>query len=291
MESPNTNTYVFDPESTVELARLIDQDRFLTQAMGGPLVGLPDLHREAKVLDVACGPGGWVLDVAFARPDIEIAGVDVSQRMITYAAMRARSQGRLNVSFGVMDITRPLDFSDATFDLVNARLLIAALKREAWDPFLDECTRILRPGGVLRLIETDDGGTSDSETFEWFNSLGIKALWRRGYGFSPNGRTFGMGPALLRKLKKRGYQTTLRSFTGDYSHDSPAWADFYHNLSTMARQSRAMLLEMLLEEGHFTAEELAREIDQRYTRLAEEMEDVSFSATWQYIVLDGTLNR
>ena len=55
------NTYILDPESPPEMARLIDLDRVVTKAMGGPLAGIPDLPSEAKVLDVACGPGGWVM--------------------------------------------------------------------------------------------------------------------------------------------------------------------------------------------------------------------------------------
>ena len=76
---PHKSTYVFDPESGAELARLIEQDRFSTREMGGPLVGLPDLPAEARVLDLACGPGGWVLDVAYEHPEYEVCGVDISE--------------------------------------------------------------------------------------------------------------------------------------------------------------------------------------------------------------------
>ena len=128
----NENTYVFDPESPAELARLINQDRITTQAMGGPLSDLAPEEIVAlhNVLDLACGPGGWVLDVAFAYPDIEVAGVDISKPMVDYASARARSQGLTNASFGVMDITKPLDFADSAFDLVNARFIGGVLLRE-----------------------------------------------------------------------------------------------------------------------------------------------------------------
>ena len=141
------NTYIFDTESAVEMARLINQGRIITVAMGGPLSGIPDLPARAQIIDLGCGPGGWVLDVAYANPDAEVAGVDISKTMIDYANARARSQQLTNASFGVMDIRQPLDFSDASFDLVNARLLVAALRCENWEPFLAACTRILKPGG------------------------------------------------------------------------------------------------------------------------------------------------
>src|SRR5713226_4502678 len=81
-ENQGSNSYVFDPESPAEMARLINQGRQLTQAMGGLFVGMPDTSGLHNVLDVACGPGGWVLDVAFAHPEIEVAGIDISKTMI-----------------------------------------------------------------------------------------------------------------------------------------------------------------------------------------------------------------
>src|SRR5690242_21921720 len=129
-----TDASSFYPDTAVEVARLINLDRLLTTAMGGILPGLletdlPNLH---TVLDLGCGPGSWVLDVAFAHPECEVAGVDVRQTMVEYAWARARSQRLSNASFGVMDITQPLDFSDNTFDLINARFLAGVIHSEAW---------------------------------------------------------------------------------------------------------------------------------------------------------------
>jgi SAM-dependent methyltransferase len=96
-DAADGNTYIFDAESPTELARLINQDALTTRAMGGPLGGLlpqqiVGLH---QVLDLACGPGGWVLDVAFAFPDIEVAGIDLSRSMVEYADGRAAQSSRL----------------------------------------------------------------------------------------------------------------------------------------------------------------------------------------------------
>ncbi|HZR42789.1 MAG TPA: class I SAM-dependent methyltransferase, partial [Ktedonobacteraceae bacterium] len=207
-EQQNTNvqhTYFFDPESASEMARLIEQDRMMTKAMGGPLAGLPDLPLGAQVLDLACGPGSWALDTAYASPDSEIAGVDISRIMIDYANARARSQGLTNVSFGVMDITQPLDFSDHSFDLVNARTLFAVLRRDAWQPFISECTRILKAGGTLRLNEPVDGGVTNSAAIERLLAALARAIWTLGYGFSIDGRSFGIVPSLPALLREAGY--------------------------------------------------------------------------------------
>src|ERR1019366_1006311 len=149
---------VLDPESVAEMTRLIQLDQFTTRAMGGPLEEHSDPSHLRHILDLACGPGGWVLDVAFDYPEIDVMGVDISETMIRYAIARAQSQQIPNASFGLMNITQPLDFADESFDLVNSRFLVGVLTRTAWPAFLQEGQRITRPGGIIRLTETEHGG-------------------------------------------------------------------------------------------------------------------------------------
>src|SRR5947209_12887767 len=139
--STNGNVYFNDPESVAEMARLLDQDRLITTGMGGLLAerdnNFSGLHR---ILDVACGPGGWAQEVAFAHPDLEVIGFDISQAMIDYARAQARVQGLDNVSFRVMDMLAPLDFPDQAFDLVNARF-INFLPAAGWSKLMQELGR------------------------------------------------------------------------------------------------------------------------------------------------------
>jgi ubiquinone/menaquinone biosynthesis C-methylase UbiE len=135
MESVASHTYVFNPESPTEMARLINQDRILTQAMSGPFAGLPDTSSLHNILDLGCGPGGWVLDVASALPEANVQGVDISRIMVDYASVCAHTRQLPNASFGVMDISEPLDFPDAGFDLVNARTLLQSSSAKAGQRF------------------------------------------------------------------------------------------------------------------------------------------------------------
>jgi cyclopropane fatty-acyl-phospholipid synthase-like methyltransferase len=245
MEPPFTNTYVFDPESPTELGRLINQDHTMTAAMGGPLSGITDRSSLSHLLDLGCGPGGWVLDAAFALPDAEVEGVDISRIMVDYANARARSQQLLNASFGVMDLTQPFDFPDVTFDIVNARFLVGVLKREAWPPFLRECMRLLRPGGLLRLTEVVDGGITSSAAVNHLMALFTRALWQAGYGFSPDGHSVGLIHALPRLLRDGGYQQVrLQPHALEYSATMDAWADQYHNIEIAGYQMKSLLIKL-----------------------------------------------
>src|SRR5579859_1692694 len=138
------NVYFNDPESGAEMARLIDQDHLITEGMGGLLPERSnDFSGIHRLLDVGCGPGGWALEIAFAHPEIEVIGFDISQAMIDYARARARVRGLDNASFRVMDMQKPLDFSDDSFDLVNGRF-VSFIPTSLIPAFLKECMRITR---------------------------------------------------------------------------------------------------------------------------------------------------
>ena len=139
------NTYLNDAESASEMVRLIEQDRAVTEAMGGLLPENPDFAGITQVLDIACGPGGWVQEVAFAHPDIEVIGCDISKTMIEYARQMAQVQGLSNAQFEVMDATKPLAFPDNSFDLVNARTIAGFMPQASWLSLIKECLRVTNP--------------------------------------------------------------------------------------------------------------------------------------------------
>ncbi len=200
------NTYFMDPESGVEMARLLDQDRLVTKGMGGLFSGFSDseISRIQRILDIACGPGGWAQEVAFTYPDKEVVGFDISQAMIEYAREQAHLQQLHNATFHVMNVMEPLDFAGESFDLVNARS-ISFLPSAAWPGLLQECLRILRPGGVIRLSEGE---------IPFTNKLAYETLWRwlsqalhkAGQGFSPSGHLLGAVPMLAHLLRQAGFQ-------------------------------------------------------------------------------------
>jgi SAM-dependent methyltransferase len=277
------NTYILDPESPVEMTRLIDLDRVITKAMGGPLSGVPDLPAQAQILDLGCGPGGWILDVAYASPDSEVAGVDVSKTMIDYANARARTQRLPNASFGVMDITQPLDFSDTTFDLVNARLLVGALRRDAWEAFIAECTRILKPGGLLRLTEPIDAmGVSNSAAYEKLNQFAYQLFWQSGYGFSVDGHSLGMSITLPWMLRKAGYQDVhLIGHIFEFSAGTDGYIDTRKNIKALQYQVKTSMSRVK------SAQE-AEQIEELYQLALNDMTSNEFRGAWHLATILGT---
>lgn len=276
------NSYIIDPESPAEMARLIRFDQITTKAMGGPLAEQPasTIASLQNVLDIGCGPGGWVLDVAYALPKVEVAGVDISKTMIAYAHARARSQGLNNATFQVMDVKQTLEFSDNSFDLVNARFLVNVLFKDEWPGLISECVRILRPGGTLRWTETDMFGLTNSPIYEHSIAMALQAEKRAGYSFSPDGRTNGITPVLPRMMKQAGcVNIQLKPHLLNFSAGEEAWQDFFDT----ARVAGELMRPFMIKSGLMTEEQAL----QQYQQGLAEMQSEDFCGLWYYMTAWG----
>ncbi len=209
--------YFIDAESATEMARQMNQDRLITKGMGGLFPERSDLSNIHHILDVACGPGGWVLDVAREYPQIEAVGIDMSRTMVEYARAQASSRGFSNASYIVMNALEPLDFPDSSFDLVNARLF-GFIPTAAWPNLMREYMRIIRPRGVIRLTEFEGLGISNSLALEKLINIFARALKVAGQNFSPDGQRIGIVPMLGGFLRDVGCQNIQqKAHVIDYS--------------------------------------------------------------------------
>ena len=234
------NTYIFNAESAAEMTRLMMQDRVITKEMRGLLPDTIDPATIHKVLDLACGPGGWALDVASAYKHMEVTGIDLSEKMVNYANSRKWP----NTTFRTMDIRQPLDFADNTFDFVNARLLLTFMPKEAWPQLLAECMRITRPGGFVRLTESE-AAISNSPAFEKIQVMTAHSLYLTGRTFSPIGSQIGITPMLGSFLRNAGYQNIQHTaFAIDFSADGDAYGAMYQTFQIGFLLSQPFLLKM-----------------------------------------------
>jgi|SRR5579885_248489 ubiquinone/menaquinone biosynthesis C-methylase UbiE len=221
------NTYFIDHRDERELARLLMQDNLFNEI----IAMVPEQFAprgNARILDLACGPGGWALQVAQAYPQCSVVGVDISERMIAYA--RAQAEAReLAVQFRIMNILRPWDFPDSYFDLVNARFIDGLCPAASLEPLLRECLRVLRPGGVLRITETVHMSAPTSPATERLQEMVHVAMYQAGYSFSPYEMATNVVGA--RFLKYLGFKRmTLVPYVIDLSADSPVHQPMLENL-------------------------------------------------------------
>jgi len=281
--SQGDGTYFIEAENAAEMARLINQDRILTRCMGGLFPPQLDLSNVHDVLDIACGPGGWALDVARSHPDKRVTAIDISQIMTEFARYQAREQELYNAHFVAMDALKPLDFSDNSFDFVNARFISGFMPKTKWPTLLQECLRILRPGGVIRLTEFEST-ISNSLAVERLCELLTRALYKTGRSFSPTGWQVAMTPLLEKFLRDARYQHiqwmahVLNSSAGTEEHLSQ-----YQNGMAFFK----LMQPFLVRSGETTPEEA----ESLYQQTLEDMMEPDYCAVLYFLSAWGEKPR
>jgi phosphatidylethanolamine/phosphatidyl-N-methylethanolamine N-methyltransferase len=108
-----------------------------------------------RILEVGVGTG--ISLSSYSRQN-RVIGIDLSEAMLRKARRRVADLGLTNVEeLEVMDAEH-LSFPDASFDVVVASYVISTVPNP--EAALDECARMLRPGGemiVLSRIGADAG--------------------------------------------------------------------------------------------------------------------------------------
>jgi SAM-dependent methyltransferase len=207
--------------------------------------------------------------------------------MIEYAQMQVSTRRLQNVDFAVMDVTEPLDFMDNSFDLVNARTMAGFMKKSAWPRVVGECVRVLRPGGILRLTETDHWGTTNSPAFATLMDLSYQAIWLDEHSFDPGRRTFGITPLLERFLREAGLaQIDQRAYAVNFSSGARAYQAMYQNFLVFFQLIQPFLLRMrnTLEDTGIPPKE---ELERLYEEMLLEMLKEDFAGIFYLLTVWG----
>jgi ubiquinone/menaquinone biosynthesis C-methylase UbiE len=110
----------------------------------------PQLFRgmSGRILDAGVGTGR---NIASYPAGAQVVGIDLSPAMLARARLRAGQLGN-EVELRQMDVTR-LAFPDRSFDAAVASFLFCVLDEDLQAPALREIERVLKPGGIMRLLE------------------------------------------------------------------------------------------------------------------------------------------
>ena len=276
-----SNTYVVQDESnTDELERLKIQDQFLTIGMGGvlPEVAEPGLLR--SVLDVGCGTGNWLVEVAQSYPMIpRLVGIDVSEKMVKYARSQAEAgQVSDRVEFHVMDAMRGLNFPAASFDLVNQRLGASYLRTWDWPELLHEYQHVLRPGGIVRITEGDIIGESSSPALRRLQELTLDAAYNAGNFFVNEGN--GVTSQLARLLRQYGFlPMKTHAYLLTYRAGTLQGQRYFDNMKLAFRNLVPYLHKWT---------QVPSDYEQLYQQALIEMQQPNFVVNWTLLTALGT---
>lgn len=124
------------------------------------MLAAADPRGTERLLDAGCGAGHTAL--AFAPHVAEAVGVDLTLAMLAQAKRLAAERGVSNVTFERGDVER-LPYPDDSFDLVTSRY--SAHHYPHPQAAVCEFARVLKPGGVLLLVDTVAADDPKQDTF------------------------------------------------------------------------------------------------------------------------------
>jgi SAM-dependent methyltransferase len=123
------------------------------EALAGKLIGPQgfDVRGCRSILDAGCGNGRYTRFLLRETDrDARITGFDYSEQMLHRARRRIQNPRATQVA---ADLTR-LPYADASFDAVVCGWVLEHLPDPR--PGLEELARVLKPGGKLLLMATED---------------------------------------------------------------------------------------------------------------------------------------
>jgi len=209
---------------------------------------LQHLRSGDRLLDLGCGPGTITIDLAAIVAPGDVIGVDASDDVIDTAGQNAEHAACANVRFVTGDVYA-IDADDESFDVVHAHQVLQHLG----DPIaaLVEARRVLRPGGLLAVRDSDYGA------FIWSPSDPRLDRWMQLYHHVPqhNGAQADAGRWLPAWVAQAGFHD-IRTSSSTWTFADPESRAWWGGLWA-ERVTASSLAEQALAYGLSSEAELA----------------------------------
>lgn len=148
-EDENLNYFLPNFEKDTEIMVIMHfLTRFLFQGNFNAPIKERLIEESCKVLDVGCGPGSWLLDMASIYRSPSFFGVDLFP---IYPSTIKPS----NVSFTQCDILAGIPFENDTFDYVHQGNMLSVFTLDEWQFVVSELIRVCKPGGYVEFTEPE----------------------------------------------------------------------------------------------------------------------------------------
>jgi SAM-dependent methyltransferase len=125
------------------------------------MVAFAGLTDAARVLDVGCGTGSLIFELARNPGFTQLAGIDAAGVYIA-AARKANNDPRIDLQQGD---GCALPYADASFDAALSQLVLQFVPQP--EAMLAEMRRVVKPGGVVAAAVWNSGGGMPHQRMFW----------------------------------------------------------------------------------------------------------------------------
>ncbi|ORZ21089.1 S-adenosyl-L-methionine-dependent methyltransferase [Absidia repens] len=139
---------------------------------------LPKFTRNAYVIEIGCGHGFWILEMATQFPDCQFIGFDTSMDRLPDGLPPLP-----NVNFQVANVVKDgILLKDESVDVVNLRAQNTFMDHDSWRRTFEEAHRVLKPGvrGIMTSLNRDtDRATKLGPQLSSFEFQVIQSLTKK----------------------------------------------------------------------------------------------------------------
>ena len=188
-------------------------------------VRMVSAHAPRRILDLATGTGDLAIGLARRLPEATIVGVDLSEQMLEIGRRKVERASLAKQVTLVVGDAEQLTFGEGELDVVTVGFGVRNFA--CLDHVLTEMFRVLRPGGVLVILELT---TPPNRLIRWFYEfysfrfMPLVGGWishqKAAYRYLPASvRAFDTPEQLLERMRKAGFESVeVRSQTGGIAH-------------------------------------------------------------------------
>jgi len=131
------------------------------------LVGILRTYKPNSVLDVATGTGDLAIAIEHIKPQ-KIVGIDISEKMLEIGRQKINEKGLNQVITLRRADAEKIPFSDNTFEAITVAFGVRNF--ENLELGLMEMKRVLRPGGVMLILEFSHPSSFPMKQLYWIYS-------------------------------------------------------------------------------------------------------------------------
>lgn len=208
-----------------------------------------------RVLDLGCGTGEWLFDLAKRYPRLHIFGADINEESLQQAKIRRNTSGMRLVELRTMDIRQPFPIPDQYFDFIHLRRCAQFIAPQLWPRLLEECARVLRPDGWLAIVELELCEISSPACLAVHRAM-LQARARLGRSLDVVGTSLGVAQRLYAMLQQASLDEVAYDLhTIDLGYMSGNMARiFLHEIIRSAHLVKPLVVQQgVLESAEFDA--------------------------------------